>query len=463
MVIKVNGILDRLYRPTGIIPLVVFRIAFGLMMFLATIRFVANGWVAEFYLKPTFHFTYYGFGWVKPLPGPWLYLVFAATALVSLFVAAGLLYRVSIISFFLLFTYIELLDKTYYLNHYYFISVLSLLMIFLPLNRHVSVDTLLWAHMNSRTVPAWSLMAVRLQLGLVYFFAGVAKLTSDWLFHALPLKIWLPNRTGFPIIGPLFDTLWVPFLMSWAGAIYDLTIPFLLLYRKTRPFAYLAVVIFHLMTAGLFHIGMFPWIMIVCTLVFFNEEDYQAALRFLRQLLSPVGKGWPRRSRVRAKSTLPTDALSPRTSVKSLGISLLALFFLIQLLLPVRHFFYPGDVHWTEEGYRYAWKVMLVEKTGHTIFHLKDLSRNQGWTVYPSQYLTPQQEKQMAFQPDMILEFAHYLKRQFRQQGFENIEVRAETYVSLNGRASRLLIDPSVDLAQQHSTIFHKDWILPAE
>ena len=227
-------------------------------MVVSVSRFMLRGWVHDFYVLPTFHFTYLGFGWVRPLPEAGMVAVFALMLLVSLCVTLGLFYRASMLGFFVLFTYVELLDKTFYLNHYYFVSLLSFLLVFLPLNARLALDVRLGVRPRQARVPAWTLYAVRLQLALVYVFAGVAKLNPDWLFAAQPLRIWLRANTELPLIGPLFDYVWVAFAMSWAGMLYDLTIPFFLLWRKTRPFAYLAVIAFHVLTALLFPIGMFP-------------------------------------------------------------------------------------------------------------------------------------------------------------------------------------------------------------
>lgn len=429
--------------PVSILPLVVFRLIFGLLMGVSLVRFVGNGWVDEFYLQPDFHFTYYGFSWVKPLPGLWLYAVFGLLILLTVCITLGLLYRLSMVAFCLLFTYIELLDKSYYLNHYYFISLLSFLLIFLPLHRGFSVDAWLRPTLRTAVVPRWTVLAIRLQLASVYLFAGIAKLKADWLFEAMPLKIWLSANSGMPLIGFLFDTWWFPYLMSWSGAIYDLTIPFLLFHRRSRPLAYLAVLGFHLMTAKLFYIGMFPWMMIACTLIFFDERDYRWLGLNTLDSISPT-----RPSRRRADRFL------------LLG---LMLFFLIQIALPFRHWLYPGNVLWTEEGFRFSWNVMLVEKTGYAIFHVRNPNSQQTWTVYPNDYLTAQQEKQMSFQPDMLLQFAHHLANQFERAGHGPVEVRAEVYVSLNGRPSRLLIDPTVDLSQQPRGWQPKSWILPLE
>ncbi len=98
-------------------PLAVFRIFFGIMMFASIVRFWLNGWIEKLYITPKFHFSYYGFEWVKPL-GDFTYFIFIICGITALMVAAGFKYQLAIVGFFLSFTYIELMDKTTYLNHY---------------------------------------------------------------------------------------------------------------------------------------------------------------------------------------------------------------------------------------------------------------------------------------------------------------------------------------------------------
>ena len=123
-------------------PLAVFRIGFGLMMLYSILRFWNKGWIYTLYIEPKFHFKYYGFDWVKDL-GNYNYIIFIICIISSIFITIGYKYRLSMILFFLSFTYIELMDKTTYLNHYYFISILSFLMIFLPANACFSIDNIL--------------------------------------------------------------------------------------------------------------------------------------------------------------------------------------------------------------------------------------------------------------------------------------------------------------------------------
>jgi hypothetical protein len=442
--------IQALFAPTSIAPLVVFRVAFGLLMLAGILRFIGNNWIETLYLQPEFHFKYLGFEWVQVASDVGMYVVFLAMAAATLLITLGLCYRISMVLFFVLFTYVELLDKALYLNHYYFISILSFLLIFLPLHRAFSLDAWFRPRLRTNTVPRWTVGAIRLQLGMVYFFAGLAKLNPDWMFHALPLRIWLPPHSAFPLLGALFVQPWFAFAMSWGGALYDLTIPFALSLRRLRPFAYIAVIGFHIMTALLFNIGMFPWVMIACTLIFFDERDFR--------WLYNVGRRIVRLAPTTPESQMPTPKrLRKRQRVLVAGF---AVYFVIQALLPFRHLLYPGDTNWTQEGFRFAWRVMLVESAGYTTFFVRDPVTEREWVVDPERYLTSTQVRQMAFQPDMILEFAHHLERRFRDNGYNEVEVRVEAYVAYNGRSSQLLIDPEVDLTQYPPSIWAKPWIL---
>src|SRR4051812_31127435 len=222
----------------SIAPLAMFRILFGGMMLASILRFAGKGWIYKLYIKPVFYFSYYGFEWIKPLGDPGMYILFFIMGIAALFLMLGLFYRFSAVLFFLTFTYVELIDKTNYLNHYYFVSVVAFLLILVPAGNYFSIDTLRCPQKRNTHIPRLFILILQLQLGLVYFYAGLAKLNPDWLFDAMPLRIWLQAHTDLPLIGSLMDKVWIAYFFSWFGAIYDLSIPFLLLFRKTRGFAY---------------------------------------------------------------------------------------------------------------------------------------------------------------------------------------------------------------------------------
>ena len=406
-----------------------FRVIFGLIALASVVRFFANGWIGPLYLEPEHHFTYLGFGWVRPWPGSGMHAHLAVLGLLSLGIAVGYRWRICAALFCVGFTYVELIDRTTYLNHYYLMSLVSLLLAVLPL--------------RGGSVPLWTLWVLRAQLGAVYVFAGIAKLNADWLLHALPLRIWLYQHGDLPMVGLLLQEVWAAYAMSWGGAMFDLAVAPALLWHRTRPFAYVALVVFHLATWALFpQLGIFPWLMIGLTTIFFSPS-------------------WPRRvfSRPPAAPDETTVALpSWRTPAV---IVALALFAAVQLAMPLRHYAYPGNVRWNEEGYRFAWRVMLSEKVGFVQYRVQDPHSGQSWTVFPEDYLTPLQVERMAIQPDMILQTAHFIAGDFAARGYPGVVVTADAFVAFNGRANARLIDPNANLAAIKPGLTPKWWVLP--
>ncbi|MCM4157664.1 HTTM domain-containing protein [Gramella sp. AN32] len=430
-------------------PLAVFRLFFGLMMFGSILRFWSKGWIEKLYILPKFHFSYAGFEWVKPL-GNFTYLIFIICAISALLVAVGFKYRLAIITFFLSFTYIELMDKTTYLNHYYFISILSFLMIFLPAAVYFSFDAKKDTKKAFQKVPKWTIDSIKLLLSIVYIYAGLAKINSDWLLRAMPLKIWLPSKYDLPFLGDLMQQDWMHYFFSWSGMLYDLCIPFLLLWRKTRFFAFILVIIFHVLTRVLFPIGMFPYVMIVSALIFFSPQVHH-------QILEKISV-WFKIKKAQFDNQRLLFYKPKKRKILHLAVSA---FFVIQLLMPWRYLLYPGELFWTEEGYRFSWRVMLMEKSGYAQFKVIDAKTGNRFYVDNADFLTPFQEKQMSFQPDFIIQYAHYLAEYFRKDGHKNIEIYVDSYVALNGRKSTPYIDPEKNLLEYTNSFKHKTFILP--
>ncbi|MFT6809210.1 MAG: hypothetical protein ACJA01_002442 [Saprospiraceae bacterium] len=439
-------------KEISIAPLITFRVLFGIIMAISIFRFAAYGWIHELYIDPKFFFTYYGFEWVKPLGEIATYLVFVMMFMSAIGIALGSFYRISTIAFFLSFTYVELIDKTNYLNHYYFVSVIAFILIWLPAHRNNSLDVIFNRVSKISMVPAWTINAIKLQLVIVYFYAGLAKLNYYWLVEGMPLKLWLPAKSHIPIIGALLQYKWTAYLFSWGGAIYDLTIPWLLLNKRTRVLAFIGVVVFHLLTALLFQIGMFPYIMILSACIFFDAKWHLRVHSGLSNLFP--------------KQMTEQENMNPHNYQKdtfaTYGKTTFYLFFFIQLLLPFRFLNYPGDLFWKEQGYRFSWRVMLMEKAGYTTFRVEDESGKQEW-VQNYDYLTPQQEKMMSTQPDMILQFAHHLRDVYSDRDFIKPRVYCDSKASLNGRRSQTLIDPSVNLSEVRDNFNNKNWILDFE
>ena len=438
-----------------------FRICFGFILVWQVLRYFENGWIESYYVEPTFHFKYYGFGWVQPWPQPWLNVHFVALGVLALGIAVGWFYRFCAVGFFFGFTYIYLLDQARYLNHFYLVCLLSLLLIFLPAQRCWSVDA--WRRPGVRWLPVGGLWILRIQIAVVYVFAAVAKMNGDWL-RAQPLKIWLARRESHPYLGPFFDHPAAPWLFAYGGLLLDLLVVPLLLWRRTRTYALLCMLLFHLLNANTFGIGIFPWTMIPASLLLL-EPDWPLRVKAwlvgrVRRLRSAEGEAQRPYSAPRPTPDERQELLPSRTRQRWVAAAFLA-FVTVQVLVPLRHFLYPGPVSWTEEGHRFSWHMMLRSKRARASFRITDPVRDEHWLVDPAADLAEWQVSGMSGRPDMILQYAQFLAERFRARGHERVEVRATVQCSLNGRQGQLLIDPDVDLARVRRDLRPASWILP--
>src|SRR5690606_24591775 len=180
----------------------------------------------------------------------------------------------------------------------------------------------------------------------------------------------------------------------------------------------------------------------------------RALLRRLtaRPLAAPAGGvGTPQ------ASPAPPRRRAPRLAI-ALGLAYAA----FQVALPLRFVLYGGNVRWHEQGMRFSWRVMVREKNGSITFFVRQQRTGRVWHVSPRSYLTPIQEREMAGQPDLILQLAHHVREDFERKGLGPVEVRAEALVSLNGRRLAPLIDPNVDLTAVQDGLGKASWILPA-
>jgi vitamin K-dependent gamma-carboxylase len=426
-----------LASPVDGASLALFRIGFGALMIWEVWRYFANGWIARYYIEPTYFFSY--LPGIRPWPGDGMYWHFIGLGLLALLMLLGVCYRLAAWLFFLGFSYVFLLDKTNYLNHFYLIAIVSMLLALAPADRAWSLGRLLGRRDEPETVPRWTLLALRAQIVLVYFYGGIAKLNADWLRGA-PIGAWIAERADLPLLGPLLTQPWSGLLFAYGGLAIDLAVGWMLLARRTFWPGALLVIGFNLTNAQLFSIGIFPFFMIA-TLVLFPRPD------------------WPRR----LLGLAPADPGRPGAPAAGQAalVALLALHFALQIVVPLRHWLYPSDVAWSDEGHRFSWRMKLNDKSGESLFRVVDPATGAYQIVDPADWLTRRQVQQLDTHPDMLHQFAHHLAEQSEAQRGVRPQVFVEAYVSLNHRPPQLIVDPAVDLAARPRTLLPADWILP--
>ena len=452
-----------LYRPTDIAPLIFFRIVFGVLGFLD----VVGVWAHYHIRKDTFNpdnlqIKYYGFEWVQAFPDPWMSLIFWTIALAGLGVAAGKWYRFSATLFALGFSYIFFLEKCNYLNHGYLFCVLSYLMIFLPADRAFALDLKTSPQRYRKYIARWPIFLLKFLMAVVYIYGGIAKINPDWL-QGFPLRVWLPFKKDYFLIGPLLEQDWVAWFMSYGGLFHDLFIIPFMLFKRTRVMAFILCCGFHLTNTAVFQIGIFPWLSMALTALFFPTDFPRKAVDYLRSKLHLIEKwhskyqGFLANLNINATEQLPVK----RNALISLFVISIIV---VNLLLPLRHHAYDSNVSWTEEGHRYAWRMMLRGKTGVGYFHVKDLSSDKEIKkLYAKDFLSKRQDRKYKTHPDMILFVAHHVRDMYKEKwDTDSVAVYPNFRARLNGRNYQTYTDNTVDLAKEEwHWIRPYSWILP--
>ena len=425
---------EGLFAPVDIASIVLFRIAFGLLMFWHILQYLLGGRLERAYLDPLLLFKYPGFEWVERASPGVLTALFVAMAVFALLIALGLVYRVACAAFFLGHSYMLLLDAAQYQNHLYLISLVAFLMIAIPAHSAGSLDALIRGR-SSGTIAGWCLWLLRFQLAIPYVYGGVAKLNTDWLLEAQPMRLWLSDGTDRAVRIAILQDAWAAYALSWGGALLDLLVVPGLLWRRTRIPAFGLAIVFHLANSDLFLIGVFPWLMLAA-LALYPSPDWPRRVLRAAGLLG---------ERATAGSSPPVGA--PRA--RALVLACLAVWATVQLLVPFRHVLYPGWVDWTERGHRFSWRMKLRDKRGEVQFVAVDPVARKAFPLTSlDAVLTRQQQRMMTHDPEMIRQTARYLSEHVRQPGAGPVEIRAITSISLNGRKRQPLVDPMADLAR---------------
>lgn len=429
----------KLFEPIDIAPLIVFRIFFGFLLFAETLGAIFTGWVRRTLVEPEFTFSHIGMEWLQPLPGNGMYFYFITMALLGLMVMLGFKYRYSLGAFMTLWAGAYLMQKEAYNNHYYLLLLVCLIMLFLPADRYASLDAKRNPEIKSLVMPRWCSLVMIFQIAIVYFFAVISKLYPQWLDGSY-IKILLNDPETNVLSKGLFQSHWFHLFLSWSGIAFDLLIVPLLLWRRTRTIAFIAAIFFHLFNAVVLKIGIFPFFALSFIVFFYPPET-------IRNLFF--------RNREQ-----PDIEISKTDNSKTILLYFFLPYFIIQMALPLRHYFIKGDVLWTEEGHRLSWRMMLRQKNGYASFKIVDKKTKASWQYNYYDKLTVKQRGFAVTKPDGIWQLCQRIKKEYAAQG-KDVGVYVNVMVSVNNGPFIQYVNPDTDLAAEHWNYFtHNHWIL---
>lgn len=408
--------------------LVVFRVFFGFLISAESFGAIFTGWVRRTLVAPQFTFNFIGLDFLQPLPGNGMYYYFAVMGILGILIMIGYKYTWSMIGYTILWAGVYFMQKASYNNHYYLLLLLCIMMSMLPAGNYFSVDVRLNSSLKKIAMPRWCLLLIIAQLWIVYTYASVAKFYPDWLDYTVPKNLML-SRANYPLIGKILQNHWAHVSIAYFGILFDLLIIPLLLWKRTRLAVFCLGIFFHLFNSIVFQIGIFPYLSLAFCVFFFSKERVHKLFMKNKEFYTAREINIP--------------------SYKKLLIAVFSIWIVIQIALPIRHWFIPGDVLWTEEGHRLSWRMMLRGRSGDTQFYVVDKNNPEAKRerIDKKEYLSKKQLRLTSTKPDAIWQFAQRLKKTYKAKG-KDIAVYVDSKVSVNGKKRKVFIDPDIDMAE---------------
>ena len=430
--------LDSLHELVDPRPLALFRMVFGAAILYQMLHYMGSGLIDIGLLAPKMLFKYEGFAWVQPFSSESMHLLLVLLALSAAAILLGFYSRFAAAVFGIGFLYILLLEKALFNNHLYLFCLLGILLACMPADNVWSLTRLFSKKEHGEVrVPRWTILLLRAQFFIVYFYGGIAKLTPDWLLHQEPMRTVLHYfvvrhpATGFMESQPMV------YLFTYGSLVFDLSIGFLLLWKPARLWALLGVVFFNLTNHILFDdIGVFPFLMLPATLLFFPPEEVAALLDKRGWHLKSEGK--------RKRSEVPSHEPAGRWTLVR---ALIGAFMCFQLLFPLRWLFLPGNVDWTSVGHRFSWRMKSTVREVDTLKFLVTNDKGEHGEVGANTYLNTMQLEVLPRDPRMVIDFARFALADMRKRGLPADHVPTDIVVRFNGRAAQPLFPPGLDVA----------------
>lgn len=398
----------------------------------------------SFFAAAKVQLTYDFFHFVKPLLEPYLEYLYYVLMLCSVLFTLGLFYRLSALVMFLGFSYTFLLDQTFYNNHFYLFIIMIFLMMFTNADKWLSVKLTPKPKLltEANTVPYWQLFMLQLQLFVMYFYGGIAKLNQEWLFYAQPVKAWLPDMLGPDLYNSFtIDELsLLAYFIAYSGLFIDLFAGFMLFNKRSFTFIAIVLFIFHFSNSLLFNIGLFPWFGILSLVLFVPQSNIEKL----------------------TKRVLNDNTTTVRSN---LVIGMLALWFSFQFLFPLRHHVMPGWVFWGERGYKFSWFMKLRTKEPSISIKVNFDNNPQNYYVEINKWLTKKQGRAISYKPLLLAQFAQKLAIELKDEYQNDIRIYGMVYSALHEHPAQHMIDTTVDLTKVDAlndfNLQPLDWTLP--
>lgn len=427
-------IYTKLNQSQSAVQLLLFRFLFGGIMLYEMYSYWTIPFIDELIVKSKINFRFQGLGFLPVGSEAVLKLILFVATISTIFIAIGKFFRIACMVFLACYAYLFLLDETYFNNHIYLIINVTFLCCFAT--PHFVKNQ---QKKQTSQIAYWQLLTLQLVFCLPYFYGGLGKLNLDWINGAVTQK-WLQTHGSF------FSQPWVNLCFAWGGLVFDLCIAFVLFIAKTRLIGVSLAIAFNITNAILFDdISIFPYLMIASLVLFikptFLEKNLASFIRFLNSIATKNNTGLP---------------VFPK---------MLVAFFVFHLLFPLRCYLFAGNADWTGKAQYFSWHMKSNHRHVENVtFYLTHPNHPEKIRVPVEEYLVYEQFYVMGYKPEMMVEFAKFIKADLLKKGISEPKITLSSRISFNGRPYQAIIDSSTDLTTINPTLLKPfDWVLPLQ
>ena len=434
-----------LFSYTDGVGLELFRRLFALILFYQSYSFYSVKYLEAGILAPSYLFCFQPFTFLNNTPEGLIRVFFAFMVFAPIGMLFRKTFRISTLIYLFVFSFFVLLEQSYFNNHFYLILLLCGIWLFYkPVGSGLNLK-----------VAGWMPVLFQFMIVLVYFYGGLAKLNADWLFRQEPVRTMLAiNAKNMLIKGAHQNELIIAYY-TYGGAIFDLVIGFLLLYRRTLWLGVVLNILFHLNNTFVFNmgeggdIGIFPMFMIASNILFIPPA-------ILKNWLGKLGIG--------AKPLPPGKKVPELPAIPQRRIQIALIVFLtFQVLLPFRYLLIGKDVDWTGQAQFFSWRMKMHTKNVDAKFFYK-ATESDSLRPYPlGRIINTMQISYMGQHANMVWQFVQFMKKDLRKkEGITDPIIEARIRVAFNGRDFQNFVKPGTNMAKAEFSVWKRpDWIEP--
>ena len=442
---------EKLFKPVDAITAEVFTRMFGVIILLQVFSFQKFDFINKGILEPKLLFKYDFFEWVKPLPANAMQTIPLLLIISAVLIIINKLRKVGMVIFLLTFSYLFVLEQSYYNNHFYLLILIGIALLFYNPQKD--------ANAGISYIPYWLLFLLQFHIAQVYFYGGLVKLNPDWLIHMEPMKTLLAQSAKSAIIPSINNSTFALYVLTYGGVLFDLCIAFLLWNPRTFKIALIACAVFNMFNYLLFNfgsggdIGIFPFFMIGACVLFANPA-------FLRQ---KINDWFPSKQKGNAKNK-KQHFVPDFNKTRNIMLPCLIIYCSFHLLFPFRHLLFAGNTSWTGKASKFAWRMKAHAKKADVRFYYALAPTDSLKLVQAGMVVNTMQIQHLYEDPNTILQLANFLGNDLKKSGYPNPVIKASINVRMNGREPQPLVDSTLNLLTlKHNKWGSEDWVLPLD